>query len=129
MLGLLGWILFGFPFNEPWRRSTNQDGVTSLAELDSKLLSRGQATVWTGDSMVVTGGITTTGRNSGESWVYAPPLSMWYRLAPQRNWAPRARSFHSAVWTGSEVLIFGGSCGARHMRRHLAPRPTAVLPP
>jgi hypothetical protein len=54
--------------------------------------------------MIVWGGgfpeVNTGGR-------YRPDLDSW--LATQTNGAPSARRSHTAVWTGSEMIVWGGS--------------------
>lgn len=64
--------------------------------------------VWTGDEMVVWGGLeenSSTYVNDGAR--YSPTTNTWTPLAT--NGAPYRRSRHSAVWTGAEVIVWGGS--------------------
>ena len=71
--------------------------------------------VWTGSEMIVWGGESISARYPGtiiyyssgarynpsnDSWIALPTLS-----------APQGRAFHSAVWTGSEMLVWGGLNG------------------
>jgi len=66
--------------------------------------------IWTGTRMIVWGGATEGGTatltalNSGGA--YDPATDTWTPLATAS--APQARHCHSAVWTGSEMLVFGG---------------------
>lgn len=83
-----------------------------LATLNSPESYGGSSTVWTGSELVAWGGeslatgwggyrtpFATGGR-------YSPTAAEWISLA---TWAaPGARYNHSAVWTGSEMLVFGG---------------------
>ena len=68
--------------------------------------------VWTGSEMIVWGGgdpggsnelLTTGGR-------YNPGTDSWI---PMSDEAPSARSNHTAVWTGSEMIVWGGQFGYR----------------
>lgn len=70
-------------------------------------------TVWTGDRMIVWGGFLESGATqTGALYVpdvpnSSPPIGGW--LATTVTAAPAARTGHSAVWTGSEMLIWGGN--------------------
>ena len=65
--------------------------------------------VWTGSEMIVWGGIgqcpppcgyfATGGR-------YNPSTDSW--IATTTNGAPSGRSIHTAVWTGTEMIVWGG---------------------
>jgi N-acetylneuraminic acid mutarotase len=67
--------------------------------------------VWTGSEMIVWGGGGATGiglLNTGGR--YNPITDSW--LATSTTNAPAPRAQHSAVWTGSEMIVWGGSgCG------------------
>jgi N-acetylneuraminic acid mutarotase len=67
--------------------------------------------VWTGSEMIVWGGwpdlngsFLVTGYSGGR---YRPATDSWVDLAVTS--APRARVFHTAVWTGSEMIVWGGA--------------------
>jgi hypothetical protein len=70
----------------------------------------GHSTVWTGTEMVVWGGriMNTPEYNSGG--VYDPTSDTW-RPTVIGDHTPIGRTFHSAVWTGSEMIIWGGMKG------------------
>jgi N-acetylneuraminic acid mutarotase len=68
--------------------------------------------VWTGQEMMIWGGYHNNGSisyysylNSGGS--YDPTLNNWSSASDFS--APVQRSDHSAVWTGSEIVFFGGN--------------------
>jgi N-acetylneuraminic acid mutarotase len=70
--------------------------------------------VWTGQKMVVWGGqslvqctpfCSATYFSTGASW--SPATNQW-EATPATN-APAARSEHAAVWTGSRMLVWGGT--------------------
>jgi N-acetylneuraminic acid mutarotase len=67
--------------------------------------------VWTGTAMIVWGGFHGTGVLSGDSLndggVYTPETDSW--VATSAVGAPGRRSGHTAVWTGSEMIVWGGS--------------------
>lgn len=67
--------------------------------------------VWTGTLMLVWGGATPNGnppiRNDGAR--YDPKQNLWTPIS--QAGAPAARFFHTTVWTGTEMLVWGGECG------------------
>ena len=67
-------------------------------------------TVWTGHEMLVWGGwgqqAADTSGNPGDGARYDPATNTWAPL-PTRG-APSARAWHTTVWTGSELLVWGG---------------------
>ena len=58
--------------------------------------------------MIIWGGITSDFQNTGGR--YNPQTDSW-TSTPILN-APSARQFHTMVWTGSEMIVWGGSNGA-----------------
>ena len=53
-------------------------------------------------------------------------------LQPALTNAPTARAMHTAVWTGSEMIVWGGSDGIQrfeHRRADTIPAPTVGQPP
>lgn len=70
--------------------------------------------VWTGVRMIVWGGRTTIsisdpGSNTGEA--YDPVLDAWTPISTGTN-VPVARKEHTAVWTGSLMVVWGGRSGS-----------------
>ncbi len=69
----------------------------------------GHTAVWTGSKMLVWGGvageISNVRHNTGG--VYDPSTNSWTAITTTN--APTARSGHTAVWTGSKMLVWGGS--------------------
>ena len=71
--------------------------------------SRGRHTaVWTGSEMIVWGGCNQSGSFCGESTGgrYDPRTDTWRPLSGTD--APRSRRDHTAVWTGAEMIVWGG---------------------
>jgi hypothetical protein len=68
----------------------------------------GHTGVWTGSEMIVWGGVDNTNGtnvlNTGGR--YNPSTDSW--TATSTTNAPSARSGHTAVWTGSEMIVWGG---------------------
>jgi N-acetylneuraminic acid mutarotase len=68
----------------------------------------GHTAVWTGSRMIVWGGLSLGDfeyLNSGG--IYDPATEMW--MAMSTVGAPSARSRHTAVWTGSVMIVWGGN--------------------
>ncbi|MEO8350688.1 MAG: kelch repeat-containing protein [Chthoniobacteraceae bacterium] len=86
-----------------WRRIALNPAVTP---------QYGQTAVWTGSEMIIWGGLfttytpfaTNTYLNTGGR--YDPASDSW--TPTKASTAPAARSGHSAVWTGSEMIVWGG---------------------
>lgn len=76
---------------------------------------RGSATVvWTGTEFIVWGGtyfnsstMVTTYYNDGGR--YNPLTGNWASISTTN--APSARAYHSAIWTGTEMIVWGGYGG------------------
>jgi hypothetical protein len=62
--------------------------------------------VWTGQEMIVFGGITDGQKSFGDGGRYNPAADVWTAVSLQD--APPPRWYHGAVWTGSEMLVWGG---------------------
>ena len=66
------------------------------------------AAVWTGSKMIIWGGRQQFESNShvGDGALYDPYLNSWSPMSTEN--APEPRSQMAAVWTGSEMLVWGG---------------------
>lgn len=63
--------------------------------------------IWTGTEMIVWGGYNgSNDLNDGSR--YNPSSNTWIATATPSNFTPSPRSSHSAVWTGSLMVIWGG---------------------
>ncbi len=70
----------------------------------------GHTAVWTGNEMIVWGGNGTYGNQVGpfkDGVRYNPATGTW--TATTTFGAPSPRLGHTAVWTGTEMIIWGGS--------------------
>ena len=69
----------------------------------------GAKAVWTGSEMIVWGGVAFVGPGYiyfDTGGRYNPNTNSW--TATSTTNAPMARSGHTAVWTGSEMIVWGG---------------------
>jgi hypothetical protein len=63
--------------------------------------------VWTGQKMIVWGGESGGGSaTTNTGGIYDPLTNSW--TATSTTNAPSAREHHSAVWTGQEMIVWGG---------------------
>src|SRR5436190_14671063 len=66
----------------------------------------GHAAVWTGNEMIVWGGVDETSNVMNTGGRYNPSNDNW--VATSLASAPSPRSGQTGVWTGSEVIVWGG---------------------
>ncbi len=68
----------------------------------------GHTAVWTGSEMIVWGGIDETFNDTNTGGRYDPTTDTWTATTSLAD-APSARDSHTAVWTGSEMIVWSGS--------------------
>jgi N-acetylneuraminic acid mutarotase len=90
------------PATDSWM-ATNADATTPSAR-------QGHTAVWTGTEMIVWGGccISNAAMNTGGR--YDPSTDRWTSTNTDST-APSARENHTAVWTGRDMIIWGGASG------------------
>jgi N-acetylneuraminic acid mutarotase len=98
--------------NDGGRYNPSTDSWGPIAASGAPAARFSHAAVWTGNEMVVWGG---RGGNNGSVYFnsggrYSPATGGWVPTAT--SGAPAARGNHSAVWTGSELIVWGGSGGS-----------------
>jgi N-acetylneuraminic acid mutarotase len=88
------------PANDTWTATSTTNAPNT----------RGSATaVWTGSEMIVWGGEGGGGKpptRFDTGGRYDPSTDSW--TATNTTGAPAARASHSAVWTGSQMIVWGG---------------------
>jgi N-acetylneuraminic acid mutarotase len=85
-----------------WQPITTENAPQRLA---------GHSALWTGHHMIIWGGYEGT-HNSNRRLtrggaLYDPEKNIWIKL-PDDEAAPLARADHQAIWTGEQMVIFGG---------------------
>jgi hypothetical protein len=71
----------------------------------------GHTAIWTGSTMLIWGGgpvLEVDGPGVGNA--FSPARDAWEPLPT--DGAPRARSYHTAIWTEGQLLVWGGRIGA-----------------
>ena len=99
----------GVALNTGSRFSTASNSWSAISTNNAPSARRSHSAVWTGDKMIVWGGFTrfqySSNVNSGG--IYSPPDDSWSVVTTDS--APAPRSGHLALWTGSEMVIWGGA--------------------
>ena len=120
--GAVGNLADGGRFNPALNGWTAISG--SLANSPS---ARAQnATVWTGTEMVVWGG-SNNGTYYADGGRYDPAANSWSLMAGDLPNAPAARSRPTAVWAGSQMLVWGGRTGVGNFNDTFGYLPGRVL--
>lgn len=87
------------------------DGWRPVSHTGAPTARMGHAAVWTGDEMIIWGGTywSHPTRRSDDGMRYAPATDTWRPMSKQH--AP-AGPFSHAVWTGTELLVWGGTAAS-----------------
>ena len=102
--------IIGRFWNTGGRYNPSTDSWTATSTSNAPAGRRDHTAVWTDDEMIVWGGYGDTSPfyfNTGGK--YNPITNSW--TATSITNAPSARDFHTAVWTGSEMIAWGGFNG------------------
>ena len=125
------WGGSGFTTNTGGRYNPGTDSWAATSIVNVPLARYSHTAVWTGSEMIVWGGahfLPSEGYfNTGGR--YNPTTDTWTATSIVN--APLARHGHTAVWTGSEMIVWGGAHGNGTLflntgRRYCA-QPPAVL--
>ena len=94
--------------NTGGRYNPRADTWMALATYHAPVRRVGHTAVWTGSEMIVWGGtpdaFDVTIRSGG---IYNPGSNSWRKTSTHH--APASRFGHTAVWTGSEMIVWGGN--------------------
>ncbi len=88
------------PATNTWTATSTDPGVPDARS--------GHTVVWTGTRMIVWGGSTTSGGLLNTGGRYNPATNTWTATSTGAN-VPEVRKEHTAVWTGTEMIAWGGS--------------------
>lgn len=90
------------------RYEPGSDSWTPISAKDPNSYRQFHTTIWTGMEMIAWGGegdgTASTGLDTGR--IYDPVTDSW--SATSLSNAPSPRDSHSAIWTGTEMIIWGG---------------------
>jgi N-acetylneuraminic acid mutarotase len=99
----------GLYFNTGGRYNPSTDNWTATSTADAPDARTGHTAVWTGNEMIVWGGsfADDTGFHySDTGGRYNPSTNSWTATSIAN--APDGRDSHTAVWTGNEMIVWGG---------------------
>ena len=65
--------------------------------------------IWTGTRMIIWGGADNNGGGYNDGGIYNPLTFTWSLISGSLPNAPTARRGHTAVWTGVEMIVWGGN--------------------
>ncbi|HEU5179505.1 MAG TPA: MopE-related protein [Candidatus Polarisedimenticolia bacterium] len=103
-------VVWGGSGNDGARYNPVSDTWTPMSAVNAPSPRYGHTTVWTGSRMIVWGGLWGNPFFE-ESYLdtgglYDPDTDIWTSASPAD--APLPRGFHTAVWTGTEMIVWGG---------------------
>jgi len=94
-------------FNDGGRYDPVTDTWTATSTSGAPVARASATAVWTGTKMIVWGGfIAATGSYANTGGVYDPAANTW--TATTTTGAPSGRELHTAVWTGTRMIVWGG---------------------
>lgn len=109
---MLVWGGFGFGFRDDGGRYdpfTNAWATIASGGAPSQRASH--TAIWTGQEMVIWGGDSSDDPQYNDSGGrYAPATDTWTSTSTVD--VPVARAYHTAIWTGSEMVVWGGVPGS-----------------
>lgn len=95
--------------NRIYNPSTNQ-WVANINSIGGPARREGHSAFWTGSKMIVWGGIGTSTFNNtclNTGGIYDRANNSWVSISTTN--APTARCSYSAVWTGTDMIVWGGT--------------------
>jgi len=92
------------------RYNPNTDTWKEMAKAPLETRS-GHSMVWTGKELIVWGGVTAELFYKSDGARYDPETDTWTLIAAAPSVMGIGRGWHEAVWTGKEMVVFGGIRG------------------
>jgi len=103
----------GYGLDTGGRYDPATDTWSATSRQGAPLRRSDHVAVWTGTEMIVWGGlIPTAGGYANDGARYNPVSDTWTPMTIVD--APQPRCLHTAVWTGSEMIVWGGEFGASY---------------
>ena len=93
--------------NIAWRYNPGMDSWLASSTTNAPGGRESHRAVWTGSEMIVWGGYLYDGANHelNTGGKYNPGTNNW--IATSTTNVPAGRDTHGAVWTGSEMIVWG----------------------
>ena len=83
--------------------------ATDIADVDLPAARFRHSVIWTGKEMIVWGGLDSAGTALQTGGRYDPVANNWATLDNADADRPSIRKYHTAVWTGTRMIVWGGS--------------------
>ncbi len=99
------------PATDTWQPLVNAGAPSARAYVPA---------VWTGSEMIVWGGYNGAYESArlGDGARYDPAADIWTRISDLG--APSGRVGHTAVWTGTEMIVWGGYSGSSFVGNYMS---------
>ncbi len=81
---------------------------STISNTNAPPIKRGHTAIWTGTEMLIWGGINQNFGINNDSTIYKynPITNTWSQIVGLNS--PKGVYLHTAVWTGVEMIVFGG---------------------
>jgi N-acetylneuraminic acid mutarotase len=96
-----------YAYQSSWRYDPATDTWSRQSTFDAPAIYEHTA-VWTGTEMIVWGGRAIGGSRTNLGGRYDPASDSWSATSVGAG-APAARNQHTAVWSGTEMIVWGGT--------------------
>ena len=103
-----GWDSTAVRMNTGGRYDPATDSWLSTSTTGAPAGRNYHTAVWTGSAMIVWGGYDSTTMQVNTGGRYDPATNSWTATSTGAN-VPQGRASHTAVWTGSRMIVWGGS--------------------
>ena len=94
--------------DEGWKYNPTSKVWSAISTLNAPSARYSHSAIWTGTEMIIWGGSISGTGATNTGFKYNPLTDSWSSITNLTN-APDARMNHTAVWTGTEMIIWGGS--------------------
>jgi cysteine-rich repeat protein len=82
---------------------------TAISTIDAPAARHGHTATWTGSEMIVIGGASSAAESINLGGRYDPLLDVWSPISSSTTaFEPARTAGHTAVFTGTEVIVWGG---------------------
>src|SRR5437762_4796044 len=96
--------------NTGGRYNPGTDSWTATSTTNAPSVRDSHTAIWTGSEMIVWGGISfCCPEDTNTGGRYNPGTDSWTPTSTAN--APSARHSHTAVWTGNQMIVWGGGGG------------------
>ena len=102
-----GWDGFSYPYNTGGNYNPATNSWTATCPTNAPAGRSYHTAVWTGAEMIVWGGFIGSTAYFNTGGRYNPTTDSWTATSTGAN-VPAARKDHTAVWTGAEMVVWGG---------------------